>query len=86
MIGASQSEIYSGKFFELLNNCNPVKCLENHRGKVCFPSYHTWKIRNEQAIYLASILLAANNVWTEKNKATKCMRLEGVQKNASLLS
>ena len=45
MIGASQSEIYSGKLFELLNDCNPVKCLENHRGKYCFPSYHTCKMR-----------------------------------------
>ena len=37
MVGVSLFEVYSGKLFDLLNNCNPVKCLEDHRGKVCFP-------------------------------------------------
>lgn len=36
-VGASLFEIYGGKLFDLLNDRKPVKCLENHRGKVCFP-------------------------------------------------
>ena len=37
MVGASLFEVYSGKLLDLLNNRNPVKCLEDHRGKFCFP-------------------------------------------------
>ena len=36
-IGVSLFEIYGGKLFDLLNNRNHVRCLEDHRGKVCFP-------------------------------------------------
>jgi kinesin family protein 2/24 len=36
-IGVSLFEIYGGKLFDLLNNRTQVKCLEDHRGKVCFP-------------------------------------------------
>jgi len=36
-IGASLFEIYGGKLFDLLNERGPVKCLENHQGRVCFP-------------------------------------------------
>jgi kinesin family protein 2/24 len=36
-IGVSLFEIYGGKLFDLLNNRQQVKCLEDHRGKVCFP-------------------------------------------------
>lgn len=36
-VGASLFEIYGGKLFDLLNERKPVKCLENHKGKVCFP-------------------------------------------------
>jgi len=36
-IGASLFEIYGGKLYDLLNDRNPIKCLENHKGKVCFP-------------------------------------------------
>merc|ERR1712238_164686 len=36
-VGASLFEIYGGKLFDLLNDRNPIKCLENHKGKVCFP-------------------------------------------------
>lgn len=34
-IGASLFEIYGGKLFDLLNDRAPVKCLENHQGRVC---------------------------------------------------
>lgn len=36
-IGVSLFEIYGGKLLDLLNERNPVKCLEDRRGKVCFP-------------------------------------------------
>ena len=36
-IGVSLFEIYGGKLFDLLNNRSPVKCLEDRKGKVCFP-------------------------------------------------
>ena len=36
-IGVSLFEIYGGKLLDLLNARNPVKCLEDRRGKVCFP-------------------------------------------------
>ena len=36
-ITASLFEIYGGKLFDLLNQRSPIKCLEDHRGKVCFP-------------------------------------------------
>lgn len=36
-IRASLFEIYGGKLFDLLNDRNQVKCLENHKGRVCFP-------------------------------------------------
>ena len=36
-VGASLFEIYGGKLFDLLNCRKPVKCLEDHKGKVCFP-------------------------------------------------
>ena len=36
-IGASLFEIYGGKLFDLLNDRKQVKCLEDHKGRVCFP-------------------------------------------------
>lgn len=36
-VRASLFEIYSGKLFDLLNKRTPVRCLENHKGRVCFP-------------------------------------------------
>ena len=36
-IGASLFEIYGGKLFDLLNGRKQVKCLEDHKGRVCFP-------------------------------------------------
>jgi len=36
-IRASLFEIYAGKLFDLLNKRTPVRCLENHKGRVCFP-------------------------------------------------
>eukprot|EP00957_Ditylum_brightwellii_P080992 6160596-Ditylum_brightwellii.AAC.1 len=36
-VGASFFEIYGGKLIDLLNNLEPVKHIENHKGKVCFP-------------------------------------------------
>lgn len=36
-IGVSLFEIYGGKLLDLLNARSPVRCLEDSRGKVCFP-------------------------------------------------
>jgi kinesin family protein 2/24 len=36
-IGVSLFEIYGGKLFDLLNDRKHIKCLEDSRGKVCFP-------------------------------------------------
>lgn len=36
-VQVSLFEIYSGKLFDLLNSRKQVKCLEDSRGKVCFP-------------------------------------------------
>ncbi|EED92071.1 predicted protein, partial [Thalassiosira pseudonana CCMP1335] len=36
-ISVSLFEIYGGKLIDLLNGRNPVKCLEDSKGKVCFP-------------------------------------------------
>lgn len=36
-VGASLFEIYGGKLYDLLNSRKPVKCLEDHKGQVCFP-------------------------------------------------
>jgi len=36
-IGISLFEIYGGKLFDLLNKRNQIRCLEDSRGKVCFP-------------------------------------------------
>jgi kinesin family protein 2/24 len=45
-VGASLFEIYGGKLFDLLNDRKPVKCLENHRGKVCFPGLSEHPVSN----------------------------------------
>ena len=36
-INCSLFEIYGGKLFDLLNNRQQIRCLEDSRGKVCFP-------------------------------------------------
>mmetsp|Transcript_14107 Transcript_14107/g.19702 ORF Transcript_14107/g.19702 Transcript_14107/m.19702 type:complete len:1489 (-) Transcript_14107:919-5385(-) len=47
-VGASLFEIYGGKLFDLLNNREPVKCLENHKGKVCFPGLSEHPVSNAE--------------------------------------
>ena len=49
-VGASLFEIYGGKLFDLLNERNPVKCLENHKGKVCFPGLSEHPIANAEEL------------------------------------
>ena len=46
-IGVSLFEIYGGKLLDLLNARNPVRCLEDRKGKVNFPglSEHPGKMR-----------------------------------------
>lgn len=45
-IGASLFEIYSGKLYDLLNERKAIKCLEDHRGKVCFPGLSEYPVSN----------------------------------------
>jgi kinesin family protein 2/24 len=45
-IGISLFEIYGGKLFDLLNSRKQVKCLEDHRGKVCFPGLSEHPVSN----------------------------------------
>jgi len=49
-IGASLFEIYGGKLFDLLNERNQVKCLENHQGRVCFPGLSEHAISNAEGL------------------------------------
>ena len=49
-VGASLFEIYGGKLYDLLNNRNPVKCLENHKGRVCFPGLSEHPISNAEEL------------------------------------
>jgi len=49
-VGASLFEIYGGKLYDLLNNRNPVKCLENHKGRVCFPGLSEHPITNAEEL------------------------------------
>ncbi|KAL9181961.1 hypothetical protein ACHAXT_012304 [Thalassiosira profunda] len=53
-IGVSLFEIYGGKLLDLLNERNPVKCLEDRRGKVCFPGLSEHPV--ESAEELMSII------------------------------
>ena len=43
-IAVSLFEIYGGKLFDLLNNRTVVKCLEDAKGKVCFPGLSEHKV------------------------------------------
>jgi hypothetical protein len=36
-VSVSLFEIYGGRLLDLLNNRSQIKCLEDHKGKVCFP-------------------------------------------------
>ncbi len=45
-VGVSLFEIYGGKLFDLLNSRQPVKCLEDSRGQVCFPGLSEHPISN----------------------------------------
>ena len=45
-IGVSLFEIYGGKLLDLLNERNPVKCLEDRKGKVCFPGLSEHPVNN----------------------------------------
>lgn len=69
-IGASLFEIYGGKLFDLLNNRNPVKCLENHKGRVCFPGLSEHPIRNADEL-MKLIEAGSNNRSTGSTSANR---------------
>ena len=41
-------EIYGGKLLDLLNNRNPIRCLEDSKGKVCFPGLSEHPVSNPE--------------------------------------
>jgi kinesin family member 2/24 len=43
-------EIYSGKLLDLLNERTLVKCLEDHKGNVCFPGLTQHPVSNADAL------------------------------------
>ncbi len=45
-VSVSLFEIYGGRLLDLLNNRNQVKCLEDHKGKVCFPGLSEHRVTN----------------------------------------
>lgn len=45
-VSVSLFEIYGGKLLDLLNNRAQVKCLEDHKGKVCFPGLSEHGVKN----------------------------------------
>jgi len=49
-ISASLFEIYAGKLFDLLNDRTPIRCLENHEGKVCFPGLSETRVLNAEKL------------------------------------
>ncbi|KAL7542125.1 hypothetical protein ACHAXR_011523 [Thalassiosira sp. AJA248-18] len=49
-IGVSLFEIYGGKLLDLLNARHPVKCLEDRKGKVCFPGLSEHPVTNAEAL------------------------------------
>jgi len=49
-IGVSLFEIYGGKLLDLLNARNPVRCLENSKGKVCFPGLSEHPVTNAEEL------------------------------------
>ena len=51
-VGASLFEIYGGKLFDLLNDRKPVKCLENHKGKVCFQGSVSAQYRTQTSSWM----------------------------------
>lgn len=49
-IGVSLFEIYGGKLLDLLNARNPVRCLEDRKGKVCFPGLSEHPVNNAEEL------------------------------------
>lgn len=47
-INCSLFEIYGGKLLDLLNDRNPIRCLEDSKGKVCFPGLSEHPVQNAE--------------------------------------
>lgn len=47
-IRCSLFEIYGGKLLDLLNDRNPIRCLEDSKGKVCFPGLSEHPVSNAE--------------------------------------
>eukprot|EP00557_Chaetoceros_sp_GSL56_P006092 CAMPEP_0176492808 /NCGR_PEP_ID=MMETSP0200_2-20121128/9209_1 /TAXON_ID=947934 /ORGANISM="Chaetoceros sp., Strain GSL56" /LENGTH=1152 /DNA_ID=CAMNT_0017890421 /DNA_START=253 /DNA_END=3708 /DNA_ORIENTATION=+ len=69
-IQASLFEIYGGKLFDLLNNRAQVKCLENHKGRVCFPGLSEHPISSADEL-MQLIEAGSNNRSTGSTSANR---------------
>lgn len=69
-IGCSLFEIYGGRLFDLLNQRNQVKCLENHKGRVCFPGLSEHPISSADEL-MALIEAGSNNRSTGSTSANR---------------
>lgn len=69
-IGASLFEIYGGKLFDLLNDRAQVKCLENHKGRVCFPGLSEHPISSADEL-MQLIEAGSNNRSTGSTSANR---------------
>ncbi len=69
-VGASLFEIYGGKLFDLLNDRAPVKCLENHKGRVCFPGLSEHPIEDAEQL-MALIEHGSSNRSTGSTSANR---------------
>jgi len=77
-IGVSLFEIYGGKLLELLNARNPVRCLEDARGKVCFPGLSEHSGKFQMLLYLLDESTSPSNSFVDYcSFSEQCRRIDG---------
>jgi len=59
-VSVSLFEIYGGKLLDLLNNRTQIKCLEDHKGKVCFPGLSEHSVKSPEQMMQVIEAGAAN--------------------------
>ena len=69
-VGCSLFEIYGGRLFDLLNDRKQVKCLENHKGRVCFPGLSEHPISSAEEL-MGMIETGSNNRSTGSTSANR---------------
>jgi kinesin family protein 2/24 len=69
-VGCSLFEIYGGRLFDLLNDRKQVKCLENHKGRVCFPGLSEHPISSAEEL-MSMIEAGSSNRSTGSTSANR---------------